>query len=501
MLLALLYLFAACADARGPDAEARTAAYFDRIVDSPARLRMFLQAMPKGGDLHNHLSGTVYAEDYLRWAAEQGLCIAIDRDWIARPPCEAPGRMPARDLAKDPARYARAVDALSMRGFERGVGSAEQAPHDRFFSTFGAFAAAYEGNKARAIAAAREAAADDNLGYVELMMMPDAVRRLLDASDGLGEEADPARLSAALAPLLPAAVAEARAELDRYDADLAARQACGTQAPQPACAVEARYLLTATRTRQPARVFAALLFGFALAQADPRCVGVNLAGPEHHPTAIRDYALHMRLLAFLRARYPAVPMSLHAGELAPGLVAPRDLRFHIREAVTVAGARRIGHGMDIAQETDAPDLLRRMAKARIAVEVNLSSNAAILGISGKAHPLALYRAAGVPVVLSTDDQGVLRSDMTREYLRAAIEQGLRYRDLKRLARDSLEYAFLPGTSLWRAQTGGPFAAACADARATPAAHCRRWLEANPKADMQWRLERALARFEAAMAGE
>jgi hypothetical protein len=35
---------------------------------------------------------------------------------------------------------------------------------------------------------------------------------------------------------------------------------------------------------------------------------------------------------------------------------------------------------------------------------------------------AYYRAHGVPVVLSTDDEGVLRTDMTNEYVRAVREQ-------------------------------------------------------------------------------
>jgi adenosine deaminase len=86
--------------------------------------------------------------------------------------------------------------------------------------------------------------------------------------------------------------------------------------------------------------------------------------------------------------------------------------------------------------------MKEMAARKIAVEINLTSNAVILGVTGKDHPLVAYRAAGVPVVLSTDDEGVSRSDMTNEYMRAVTEQGLRYRDLKQMARASLDYSFL-----------------------------------------------------------
>ena len=52
---------------------------------------------------------------------------------------------------------------------------------------------------------------------------------------------------------------------------------------------------------------------------------------------------------------------------------------------------------------------------------------------------------GVPIVLGTDDEGVLRSDMSHEFMRAALEQGLDYPALKVLARNSLDFSFLPDT--------------------------------------------------------
>ena len=85
------------------------------------------------------------------------------------------------------------------------------------------------------------------------------------------------------------------------------------------------------------------------------------------------------------------------------------------------------------------------------VEINLTSNDVILGVSGKDHPLPLYRKYGVPVALSTDDEGVSRIDMTHEYVRAAETYGLSYSDLKQMVRTSFEHSFLPGASLWSAK--------------------------------------------------
>jgi len=44
-----------------------TAARFSALRADHTQLRAFLKAMPKGADLHVHLSGAVYAEDLLRW--------------------------------------------------------------------------------------------------------------------------------------------------------------------------------------------------------------------------------------------------------------------------------------------------------------------------------------------------------------------------------------------------------------------------------------------------
>ncbi|CAN5609428.1 adenosine deaminase [soil metagenome] len=497
ILLALL-LCAAPVLARTPVAqrtisdEARTAAYLDRIADSPPRLRIFLAGMPKGGDLHNHNGGSIYAEDFLRWAAAGGLCIATDSWHIVEPPCEAPNRVPAAGLEHDYARYSRAIDAFSTRGFEAGIGNPEVSGYNRFFATFDAFWPAARGHEGESLALTREQAAADHVSYVELGSGSPQSAKIAALATGL-DPTDFAALADHLAPALPDAVATVRADYDRAEAKVAAIEGCATAAPKPACAVEARYLYTAIRTVPPAQVFAQLALGFAVAEADPRFVGINIAAPEHDPIAVRDYALHMRMIAFLKQRHPTAQLSLHAGELTLGLVPPRDLAFHIHDAVVVAGARRIGHGVDISYETDATGLLARMARDRVAVEINLTSNAVILGVKGRDHPLSLYREAGVPVVLSTDDEGVSRSDMTNEYLRAVTEQHLRYADLKQIARDGLDYSFLPGASLWRGRAGGARVAACdvASGRA-----CSDFLAANPKAGMQARLERDLARFEA-----
>ena len=474
--------------------EAVVAALIDKAAASPPLLRVMLREMPKGGDLHNHLGGTVYAEDFLGWAMAAGLCADAADQALVPPPCAA-GRS-IRELAQgQPAEYGRMVDALSTRGWQGGVGRNGISGHDQFFATFDKFSLAAQGHGAEALVAARRIGAGDRLSYLELQHNPDPISRYTFAAPDLplDEAGLAARYAAEVAGVGPV-VAKARAELDRDEAKANASMGCDGAKPEPACGVTVHYLAYALRALPPTQVFRSLILAFALAERDPRFVGVNIVQPEDWPVPLRDYDLHMAMFRFLEGKYPHVHRSLHAGELTLGLVAPADMRGHIAKA-SAAGAERIGHGTGIAYEDHARATMAQMARNGIVVEINLSSNAVILGVAGADHPLALYRGMGVPFVLSTDDQGVLRSDMTQEYVRAVREQGLRYPDLKTAARASLEYAFLPGASLWRSRQLGVAVAAC-----TPdfgAAACRTLLAASEKARLEASLETQLDGFEQA----
>ena len=143
----------------------------------------------------------------------------------------------------------------------------------------------------------------------------------------------------------------------------------------------------------------------ALIRVEPQVVALNFVQPEDNLIARRDYTRQMQIVGFLAKD---VPVALHAGELWLGLVPPQDLTFHIREAIEIAHARRIGNGVALAFERDMAGLLAEMRTRPVAVEINLTSNDVILGVRSKDHPLPAYLAAGVPVVLSSDDAGVSR---------------------------------------------------------------------------------------------
>jgi adenosine deaminase len=471
--------------------EAAVAALFDKAAQSPPALRMFLRRMPKGGDLHNHLGGNIYAEDFLRWAATDGLC--ADGTRLIAPPCAAGHSI--KDITEhQPDAYAALVDAFSTRGWQQGVGRNAISGHDQFFATFEKFGPADRGHTADALVLTRRVAAGDRLSYLELDYNPQALDEYVMATPEAS--LDEAGLAARYARELPgigAVVTKGMAQVAADEADGQRQLGCAGPRPEAACTVSVHYITYALRALSPAAVFRQLMLGFALTEQDPRFVAVNIVQPEDWAVPLRDYDLHMAMFRFLEGKYPGVHRSLHAGELTLGLVPPEDLRNHIAKAIVAGGAQRIGHGTDIAYEDDAAQTMARMARDGIAVEINLSSNDTILGVKGTDHPLQLYRRFGVPFVLSSDDQGVLRGDMTNEYVRAAREQGLRYADLKAAARASLEYSFMPGSSLWVSHRLGTPAGACA--RSFVDGDCRRLAAHSEKATAQLALETQLDNFE------
>ncbi|MEU6476485.1 adenosine deaminase [Streptomyces sp. NPDC047017] len=476
--------------------EAGTDAYLRSARDAPRSLRDFFDRLPKGGDLHNHLSGAVTTEYLVELAAEDGLCVDTTTLTALPAPC-GPGTRPAADARTDRAFRDAIVRAWSMQDFPP-----DQNGHDHFFDTFGKFGEVTWRHRGKLLLDVADTVVRQNQFYLETLVTPasDSAKNLATA---VGWDPDLARLHGKLVAggKLDAVVAEARKEADDADAEFRTAARCGTRRAEPGCALTVRWISQVSRGSAPERVFTQMALGMRLAERDPRFVAVNLVQPEDWDSSLRDYSLQMRMLKYLRGVYPHAQLTLHAGELTPGLVKPADLTFHIKEAVDVAGAERVGHGVDLVHEDDWQRTARTMAQRQVAVEVPFTSNAQILGVKGAEHPFNTYRAYGVPVVLATDDPGVSRIDISHEYEYAARTYGLSYPELKDLARASLQYAFLPGVSLWQGdptRDGYRLAGGCRGERpgvVPPGVACRRLLAASPKAAIEWQQEVAFQHFE------
>lgn len=475
----------------------------------PLALHAFLQQMPKGADLHNHLSGSVYAETWIAEAVSDHLCVNTATYALVRPkastanPASPPecnaAEVPAAEADRNPQLYDEMIDAYSMRDFVPKEG---ESGHDHFFNAFEKFSSVSRSHQWEWLDQAARQAAEENTQYVEAMVTPPLDRGgKLGAQLGWNPNLEQFRQSL-LAHGLRDGVARTRQSLEQTETQRRLAEHCGQPDALPACRVETRFLVQVLRGFPKENVFAQMVLCFEIAAAEPDVVGVNIVMPEDGRISMRDYHLQMRMFDLLHRDYPKVHLSLHAGELAPGLVPPEGLRFHIREAVELGHAERIGHGVDVMYEDHPYQLLRELAQKHVLVEINLTSNDWILGVRGAEHPFPIYRRYGVPVALSTDDAGVSRITLTHEYLRAAQTYRLTYADLKSMARASLEHSFLPGDSLWpQAEASAPerytqMAPACAQDRpgsTTRSRGCDQFLSHSQKARQQWELE---ARFDA-----
>jgi adenosine deaminase len=497
-----------------PATEARASRALEQARQKgPLALYAFLHDMPKGADLHTHLAGAVYAETFIQEAVDDNLCVntktfdlystkAMTRSLPPQPVCGEEGQ-PVANAFTNQTLYDQLLDTFSMRTF---VPTAGNSGHDHFFATFDHFRAAehprHTGEWVDELAAR---AAGQNEQYLEIMNTPNfgpAVGALAEKLGPIDAQTDFAHLrqqllDGGLKEFLPAQLAE----FEQGEQNRREREHCGTAEAAPACHVEVRFLYQVLRALPPQAVFVQLVCGFELASQSPLVVGINMVQPEDGRVAMANYQQQMQMVGALHALYPKVHITLHAGELAPGMVTPVGVSFHIRSAVEDAHAERIGHGVDIMFEDRPYDLLKEMAAKHVMAEINLTSNDVILNIKDQDHPLPMYRLYHVPVALSTDDEGVSRINLTHEYVRAAASYQLTYSDFKQMVRTGLEHSFLAGESLY--EQSGPWEtyahprAACRTqlGRQEATGECASLLKSSDKARQQFELERRFKVFE------
>jgi adenosine deaminase len=437
-----------------------TRRYYDSLIAGPnpnlAALTLLMTMMPKGGDLHHHYSGAIYVETYLDWVKQKSFCIYRADEAglkIAKFRIEAkPGGLTAAarslcldvDQLRDPSHndfYRELLSRWSDKDY-RNHFQQQVAPDEHFFDTFGYFGSFSDDDDNQGLHHLKKRAIAENVQYIETMLRSAPATDnpvLARAVDELPPGAGRVQVEAALGPLydfLVGDAATAKGVADYLNSVDAA--AAGIDDGD----FKMRFQAYVVRSEAPARVFAGLYSAFAAANARRRVVAVNIVGPENGIVAMRDYSLHMRMFAFLKQKFPDVRLSLHAGELTLGMVPPEGLQSHIREAVEIAGAQRIGHGVDIVYERDSVGLLRSMRERGVVVEINLTSNAFILGVKGEAHPVLVYRQLGVPFVISTDDAGVSRNNLSDEYVLYASRYKPSYDALKETVSNSIRYSFL-----------------------------------------------------------
>ncbi|HRI64008.1 MAG TPA: hypothetical protein PK156_07210 [Polyangium sp.] len=502
----------------GMSVEEQVAAKLDMVKGDAPALRQFLDKMPKGADLHNHTSGAVTPESMIEWGAADGACFNQMTGFASAGPC-AMGTVPMSDALTNQALYDAMLQAWSMEGF---TGTLLEG-HQHFFDAFGKFGAILtDARSDDMVAQVRSTAGRNHQLYIELMQGfgSSAIGSVAETKFMMGDTWNEAtllqrRMDIISDPAFATALATAKTNIANSLTGSDTLLNCGTAMADVGCNVEVGLIVAANRTRTREYVFGQWVFAFELAQSVPQVVGVNLVSPEEHANSLMYYDDSMTAVGVLRAfndkdmSRRTVHVGLHAGELIPEVLpmtmqGQAHLTYHVRNAVDIAGAERIGHGADVLGESfgaGSMDLLMTMATKGVFVEINLTSNDQLLGMKGTGHPIGAYLAANVPVGLSTDDEGILRIEILDEYVRAVQEHDLGYLPLKKMVRNTLEHSFLGGSSLWK--TRDDYTAYVTECAAdvpgnTPSAACDTFLMNNAKARIQWRHEVDVAAFEKAI---
>lgn len=412
-----------------------------------ALLHLFLRKMPKGGDIHHHFDGSIYAETYLDWVGKKGWKIDACTLKIIKEEkntgCEL---LTVQQLIANNTLYRKLLTLWSNKDYPNHYHN-QLPPDSHFFNTFSFFGSASGAYISLGLQILKQRALKENVSYIETILSKAEIdssnyfdaytvkkynKQLRSASsqketDSILDEVvavfiNSKKFNASLYNYIDT-VKKDHADIDDGNFTM-------------------RYQTYAVRVLEPLQVFTDLFSGYLATKNSPLIVGVNIVAPENNPVTLKDYTLQMKMYHYLSKKYPDVHRALHAGELTLGMVRPKDLTFHMREARDIAGAERIGHGVDIAYE-ERPIALLKDIKKNAVIEINFSSNEFILGVKGDKHPYLIYERYNVPLVISTDDSGVSRNNLTHEYMILATRYHPSYKRIKEYVYNSIKYAFLP----------------------------------------------------------
>ena len=430
----------------------RTQGFYESIIKQDtvdlSKLNLFFTQMPKGGDLHHHYSGTIYAETYLDWVKAKGWFIDLCTLKIIKSSSDATKSCPALtvdNLLKNEVAYRKLLTLWSDKDYDNHYHD-QPAPDTNFFNTFGYFRPISNEYMDKGLAILKNRAIKENVSYIETMLTRVGVKtssyftkKDINTFDQELHSAKSQQEVNKVLDQISKALDQNKLFSDKIDSFVKMIETNHTGLDDGQFTM--RYQTYTVRVLNPVQIFADLYSGYLAVEKSPLVVGVNIVAPENNHVALSDYTLHMQMYNYLLNKYPNVNRALHAGELTLGMVRPKDLDFHINEAMSIAKAQRIGHGIDIPYEKDSIALLKDL-KDNAVIEINLTSNQFILGVEKEEHPYQIYASYGVPMVISTDDSGVSRNNLSNEYVLLASRYKPDYTQIKKYVYNSIKYSFL-----------------------------------------------------------
>jgi hypothetical protein len=427
--------------------------YFDKIRNNEAELTAFFSQMPKGGDLHHHYSGSIYAEPILEDAINEDFYLNTATMQVLK---EKPsdGNWELFSTLKSKGQLAFYKQEIMQKWSVKDYNNSDYPSDKLFFESFDKFSPALVGHFGEGLLELKNRAIKENVSYIETQFSTIPCDINTDELTGYNQKLrqfavnrDEDGINQLLDSLYGTLLQKgAPSYAEDFNTNFVAK--LHNELKIDDAGFTMRYQNFVLRFMEPVDLFKNLIVAFISADSSPLMAGVNIVSPEDGETSMKDYWLQMVMFNYCHSRYPTVKYSMHAGELTLGLVQPEDLTWHIREAVYTAGAYRIGHGVDLAYEENPYELLRYMAKNSIAIEINLVSNEFILKVKDSRHPFSLYKEFGVPILISTDDAGILRTNMTEQYvLLAKRYKSVSYANIKQYVYNSIYYSFIKDESV------------------------------------------------------
>jgi adenosine deaminase/adenosine deaminase CECR1 len=425
-----------------------TSIYLEKIRNNEAQLTAFFSQMPKGGDLHHHFSGSIYAEPILEDAITEDFYLNTATMEVLKEKPDTGNWEKFSTLNKrgELGVYKqRIMEKWSIKDYNE----VSYPSNKLFFESFEKFSPAIVGHFGEGLLELKNRAIKENVSYIEteFSTIPSNINtadlfgfntQLRQLANNRNEKGVKALLDTLYSTMLKR---DAAADAEDFNTNFVAKLHHDLKIDDERFTM--RYQNFVLRFMEPVALFKNLVIAFISADSSELMAGVNIVSPEDGETSMQDYWLHMVMFNYCHSKFPDVRYSMHAGELTLGLVQPEDLTSHINDAVYTAGANRIGHGVDMAYESKAYELLRYMAKNKVAIEINLVSNEFILKVKNNRHPISLYNTFGVPIVISTDDAGILRTNMTEQYvLLASRYKEISYADIKQYVYNSINYSFI-----------------------------------------------------------
>ncbi|WP_278022069.1 adenosine deaminase [Flavobacterium ginsengisoli] len=381
--------------------------YLEKIRNNEALLTAFFQQMPKGGDLHHHFSGSIYAEPLLERAIAEDFYLNLETMAVSKTKPEKGNWENFSSLkSKGKLDYyqQQVMQTWSIKDYNGSVPS-----DDQFFDSFMKFEPTIAGHFAEGMLELKKRAIAENVLYIETQLSTIPcdmnVSDLTGFNSKLRQAAEQKDEKAVMKLLDELYKSFQKKDAKKYALDFnnnfIAKLHKDLKIDDDKFTM--RYQNFVLRFMDPVDLFKNLTIAFISANESKLVAGVNIVSPEHGENSMKDYWLHMVMFKYCHSKFSDVKYTLHAGELTLGLVQPEELTWHINDAIYVAGANRIGHGVDIAYEANSYDLLKYMSKNNIPIEINLASNEFILKVKENRHPFTLYKEFNVPIVISTDD--------------------------------------------------------------------------------------------------